>query len=287
MSKNRYDGILGALYGFAIGDAMGATTEFMDEHQIKAKYGQVDNIIGGGWLKVEAGQVTDDTQMTMCVIDAIMSQSGKCNGEILRQIAWNFVKWYQSKPLDIGNACARGIQNLLHGGTTVNKDDAALGNGSLMRALPLALMGNNFWELNVMQGKITHNNNRCGSVIHTYHNTINEILDTNEVVPVNTPVDKLGMCKMQPTGHILNTFNNAIYWSAKPTIEECIIGAVNHGGDSDTIAAISGSLSGARLGFSAIPEKWILGLNMEVRSALETFADYTYQYYLLKKSKIN
>ena len=63
MSKNRYDGILGALYGFAIGDAMGATTEFMDEHQIKAKYGQVDNIVGGGWLKLEAGQVTDDTQI--------------------------------------------------------------------------------------------------------------------------------------------------------------------------------------------------------------------------------
>ena len=43
--------IKGALYGFAIGDAMGATTEFMSEDSIKAKYGKVKNIIGGGWVE--------------------------------------------------------------------------------------------------------------------------------------------------------------------------------------------------------------------------------------------
>ena len=39
--------IKGALYGFAIGDAMGATTEFMTEASIKAQHGKVKNIIGG------------------------------------------------------------------------------------------------------------------------------------------------------------------------------------------------------------------------------------------------
>ena len=32
--------IAGSVYGFAIGDAMGATTEFMHPHEIKAKYGK-------------------------------------------------------------------------------------------------------------------------------------------------------------------------------------------------------------------------------------------------------
>lgn len=36
MIKNK---IAGALYGFAIGDAMGATTEFMSREQIEEQYG--------------------------------------------------------------------------------------------------------------------------------------------------------------------------------------------------------------------------------------------------------
>lgn len=46
ISKNK---IAGAVYGFAIGDAMGATTEFMTHEQIRKVYGKVTNIIGGGW----------------------------------------------------------------------------------------------------------------------------------------------------------------------------------------------------------------------------------------------
>lgn len=65
--------IAGAMYGFAIGDAMGATTEFMNPTEIKKKYGKVTDIIGGGWLNLKAGEVTDDTQMTMCVIEAVMN----------------------------------------------------------------------------------------------------------------------------------------------------------------------------------------------------------------------
>ena len=44
----------------------------MSEEQIKRKFGEVTDIIGGGWLNLEAGEVTDDTQMTMCVMNALM-----------------------------------------------------------------------------------------------------------------------------------------------------------------------------------------------------------------------
>ena len=72
MSISKKSKIAGAVFGFAIGDAMGATTEFMTDSQIKNKYGQVTEIVGGGWLNLKAGQVTDDTQMTICVMDALM-----------------------------------------------------------------------------------------------------------------------------------------------------------------------------------------------------------------------
>ena len=52
--KNR---LKGALYGFAIGDAMGATTEFMSEDKIKSEYGKLTDIVGGGWLDlIEIGR---------------------------------------------------------------------------------------------------------------------------------------------------------------------------------------------------------------------------------------
>lgn len=275
MSKNRYDGILGALYGFAIGDAMGATTEFMDERQIKAKYGQVDNIIGGGWLNLQRGQVTDDTQMTMCIMDAIKISSTKFGFE--RSVIRNFINWYSDNPVDIGNQCAKGIRSLMCG-TELHPDDNACGNGSLMRALPCALLGNLDW--NITQGNLTHPSSLCTNAIMTYHKLIVDMVYGTDFqfAPYTENL-------MEPTGYVVNTLNNAVYWLNVGSFEDCIIGSVNNGGDSDTIAAISGSLSGARLGFSTIPEKWILGLNADVRSALETFADYAYQYYLLKSPK--
>lgn len=57
--------IKGALFGFAIGDALGATTEFLTKDEIKQKYGLVKEIVGGGWLNLARGETTDDTDMTL------------------------------------------------------------------------------------------------------------------------------------------------------------------------------------------------------------------------------
>ena len=46
--------------------------------------------------------------------------------------------------------------------------------------------------------------------------------------------------------------------------------AVNHGGDSDSTGAIAGSLMGARLGDDAIPERWLVEL--ELRPVLDRMA---------------
>lgn len=66
------DHIAGAVYGFAVGDSAGATTEFMTKEQIHDQYGEVTKQLGGGRLDVKPGEVTDDTQMMMCVMEALM-----------------------------------------------------------------------------------------------------------------------------------------------------------------------------------------------------------------------
>ena len=41
------DKMKGALFGLAIGDALGGTTEFLTKAEIERKYGLVEGIIGG------------------------------------------------------------------------------------------------------------------------------------------------------------------------------------------------------------------------------------------------
>lgn len=257
--------IAGAVYGFAIGDAMGATTEFMTDTQIKMHYGVVDEIIGGGWLGLEPGEVTDDTQMSMCVMDALMHEK-----EIFKENCMNnFIKWYKTEPKDIGCQCLKGITYYIENNVLIPIDKNALGNGSLMRALPCALLNES--ELNVLQGMLTHNNLTCSQVILEYTRLIQGLLYNDFYLYNVNPL-------LEPTGCIINTFNNALYWANERSFERAIIGAVNHGGDADTIAAITGSIAGAKFGFEYIPKRWIYGLSPSVKKDLEKFIKFVFSY---------
>ncbi len=72
------DRALGAYLGLAIGDALGATVEFMTPREIVAKHGVHRQMIGGGWLKLAPGQVTDDTTMSLALGKAILDANGWC-----------------------------------------------------------------------------------------------------------------------------------------------------------------------------------------------------------------
>lgn len=265
-TKKMKSKIAGAVYGFAIGDAMGATTEFMSAEQIEKRYGRVVDIIGGGWLCLKPGEVTDDTQMMMCVMDAAMASGGDLDA-FRKFCIDNFIEWYKNNPPDVGGQCARGIQALQIG--TMAGSTTSAGNGSLMRALPCALLG---WkEHNFTQGVLTHLNKECVNAISWYHNAIQETLNgTRKWESFKHP----GECLKQPTGYVKNTFINAMIWASEATFGRCIIGAVNHGGDADTIAAIAGGLSGARFGYEAIPQKWIDKLDPQVKTKLDEFIEF-------------
>lgn len=273
--KLNKNGIAGAIYGFAIGDAMGATTEFMSEEQIKRKFGKVTDIIGGGWLNLEAGEVTDDTQMTMCVMNALMRTLGE-NDPLgyffMMECRREFIKWYKSGPKDVGGQCSKAINYMMSGEMRAYPDKQALGNGSLMRAMPCALLNNRL--LNELQGRMTHNNQECSWIIQDYSRLIQDYLK-GIYSNISTCTIK-GL--LEPSGYIKNTFNNAVYWSCQKSFEEAIIGAVNHGGDADTIAAIAGSLAGAKFGYDAIPKRWINQLNSETKEFLEKFKNFVFTY---------
>ena len=269
MNTKMRDKITGAVYGFAIGDAMGATTEFMTFDQIKRKYGQVTDIIGGGWLNLAPGEITDDTQMTMCVMSAIMRKPQNV-GEFKKFCSENFIIWLQSKPKDVGSRCLSSICRL-ESGHEIPVNENALGNGSLMRAMPLAILDLPY--LNIVQGALTHNNYVCSDIISEYTRLLQNYLNNKD----NNLYIRKAKGLLVPSGCIVNTFNNSIYWSSKNSFKDAILGAVNHGGDADTIAAITGSLAGAKFGVNAIPDKWINVLNDDVKEFLNKFINFTFE----------
>lgn len=262
--------IAGAMYGFAIGDAMGATTEFMSEEQIQKKYGKVTDIIGGGWLDLKPGNVTDDTEMMFCVIEALTptTLNEPMGYHFMRACRNRFIRWFNNHPKDVGGQCSKAIRDMMHGKLAAHRDEAALGNGSLMRALPCAILDRLF--LNIAQGRLTHNNSGCTECIEIYHKNIVRLLYNTALRALDRPKEL-----MEPTGCVRNTLNNALYWAShSTTFEEAIVGAVNHGGDADTIAALTGGLAGARFGFETIPTKWVAVLDPDVKAKLDAFIDY-------------
>lgn len=272
------DKLKGALYAAALGDAMGATTELMNEDEIKEKYGVVDDLIGGGWLCLKAGKVTDDTKMSLCIMRVLM----KIGIEKLKNIDLNvfkkdvtdeFLNWFDTNPKDIGKQCKSALSFYKRTNKYIEVDDSALGNGSLMRALPCALLNiENSYALNVAQGEITHNNKVCSDILIKYTDIIK-----NNIFSKDIKLEKRKLLK--PSGYIVNTFNNAIYFASKKTFRECILSSVNHGGDADTISSIASSICASRVGFSVIDKKWIDKLDVDVKKVLDKFLEFVLKTY--------
>lgn len=276
--------IKGSLYGFVIGDAMGATTEFRDTGYIKKNYGVVSDIIGGGVFKLQAGKGTDDTQMTLCVCEAIKhaNEKVKNNKEIFDELVLdrccsNFVHWFVTDGLGCGRCCYESIMNNMYANSykswiksnvepeTMPDKKRRLGNGSLMRTMPIILSGQSE-DLAILQGRLTHNNIQCDTAISVYYNNMEKLLYEN---CFNNISDML----FEPTGHVINTLNNSLYHVQKTeSFDEAIIQAVNNGGDADTIAAITGSLAGALYGYNAIPKRWIEQLDVDVKNQIDEYA---------------
>lgn len=274
MKKNQ---IKGALYGFAVGDVLGCTTEFMTESYVKQTYGTHKNIIGGGYLHWNKGDVTDDTDLMLCVGRAYM----KGKEEFLDECVKEFSAWFSTNPRDVGGCCA-DVMNNCNGKTPLewkeysalkqrlqNRDD--LGNGSLMRALVPALCEN--YDAAIDQGRLTHNNYVCTKEITMYIAILNILAIDESILPVVHDEEP------DPTGHVSDTLNCALYALGKyNSFEDTLIHVVNRGGDADTIGAITGSLAGVKYGYDAIPERWVNALHKETKEELDELAEYTYNH---------
>jgi len=267
-----------AYLGLAIGDALGATLEFMTPREIAVQHGVHREITGGGWLRLKPGMVTDDTTMSLALGEAILARKAIEP----QSIGKYFDQWMRNKPVDIGNTVRRGILHFRKTGETavpLNEHDA--GNGACMRTLPIALATLGKDEETVMQAvkaqaHVTHNNPVSDAGTYCVVRMVQMALQGTTLAqlrhgPVHHLLEQNGEFVFRrkrreenPSGYIVHTLRAVLSaFFDTDTFEDCLVDVVNRGGDADTTGAIAGMIAGAFYGMDGIPKRWLKKLDSE------------------------
>jgi len=275
----------GCLLGALVGDAAGATLEFLDEVPSRDDVKRALGMVGGGYWRTAPGQITDDGEMALCLARALAGSSTFP----IEKIACEYLKWYQSLPFDMGKTTAAGVEGGLrasagsvHRGMwkAAEQHAESKANGALMRAAPLGIWG---WRLSEdelaaaasEESRLTHANPVCQAASAVYCLAIRHLmlhprdsrgafetaqqwtgrLGNVEVVEwlglAEQGVDvgyspHPGFVKYGFVHAFRHLLNESSYLAA---LAETLLG----GGDTDTNACIVGGMIGALHGVEAIP----------------------------------
>lgn len=268
----------------ALGDALGATVEFMTAGEIRAAHGVHRELTGGGWLRLKPGQVTDDTEMSLAMARAVAAAGGWST----EAVADAFAAWLRGRPADVGSTCRAGIRRWMLEGTLEGRPGAwDAGNGAAMRMLPVALLtlGDDaaLQRLAVAQGHLTHHHPlsdaACllvGRLVHgaCLGRSMGWLRGCAEAAAGEEP--RLGFAPYRglATGYVADTMQTVLHHLfATDGFEACLTAVVNQGGDADTTGAIAGAIAGAWYGPAALPARWLRRLDRGLVAELGRLAD--------------
>lgn len=304
--------IRGAFLGAVVGDALGGPVESLSAAEIKDKFGIIREMTGGGWLGLEPGEWTDDTEMTLDVARGILSNPAYP----LEEIGHNFLRWFQSGPKDIGRTTRESLLNYMKFGNwreaarmtaqTLNKMDS---NGGLMRTLPVTFgYWNDMqtiakWSAEIcMMTHYSHDSATCcifynilvrlaaqgGSKRSMVSRSLEltdgfckemNILPTKFFWHMIKSVQK-GSSPTLPRGNALDTLAASVQsFLDTESFEEALTEVVNRGEDTDTAGCITGGLAGAYYGYSKIPSRWlnVLKKRSDIDNVVQGYLSYLKQ----------
>ncbi|WP_374604330.1 ADP-ribosyl-[dinitrogen reductase] hydrolase [Niveibacterium sp.] len=275
----------GAMLGLALGDALGATVEFMTPREIRALYGCHAQIRGGGWLRLPPGQVTDDTTMAFAVAETLLASPDPAPADFARA----FDAWMRSKPVDIGNTVRRGVMRFRRTGEACVPPSDDAGNGATMRCAPIAiaLLGappETIRRIALSQARVTHHNPLTDAATLFVvgmiqagilgHGIRGVIARAHALVKAYPSFHFRAKPQSNPTGYIVDTMRVVLQSiDITDSFESALIDVVNRGGDADTTGAITGAILGAMYGESALPLHWLSALRPDVATHCRRYAD--------------
>jgi ADP-ribosylglycohydrolase len=138
---------LGALYGLAIGDALGMPTQLLSHDQVGTHFGRIDGFreappdhrIAAG---LPAGSITNDTEQALLLTDALLAGGGHVDSEDLarRLLAWA-ERARERGSLDLlGPSTSAAVTALVADGPLDVFGRSAATNGAAMRITPVGLV---------------------------------------------------------------------------------------------------------------------------------------------------
>lgn len=285
------DSFMGCIYGQAIGDALGLGTEGMTDEDIAWKYPEglrnyrqiIQDSHRSRW---KIGDWTDDTDMMLCIAEAVVEDKGVNYSNI----AHHFKMWANGEPMGIGCNTYKVLKQKNYTESPFeasemvwdmsHRDSAA--NGGLMRTSVVGLFPKMNIEIAENICRLTHYDPRCvgscaivshlihaivyGEAIPSYQEMQRMSLAYDERIPeyiydayFENDINRL--MNDECMGYTLVTLSVALwtYWHAA-SFEEGLLAVVNAGGDADTNAAVACAILGAKYGYKAIPQEYIEGL---------------------------
>lgn len=294
MIRNR---IYGALYGGCIGDALGVRYEFLNKIDVN-RIIDIDitnnngdlTILGGGPFNLEPGQVSDDSELMLCLLH-MFSVNKKYNQTM---VIAEYHKWFSSSPPDIGKTIKRALQNQNVLETSKQYNQHSLSNGVLMRICPVAIYGVNISDKELyntvcLESDITHPNDFVKECVYVYCLAIKYIIkgnsldfvknlllssikDTRLLNILNDSFKFAEPCRIMENkeelleyaesrkymGYIGMALQSAFYELFNGTsFRTSLINIIKRGGDTDTNGCIAGYLLGAYYGYKNLDKDWL------------------------------
>lgn len=269
----------GSLLGLAVGDALGAHFEGQSPEYIADRYQSADRLIH----EPPSGEIwyTDDTQMMIGVAETLIARGSIEEEEICERFAANYVpqRGYGRGARVILEAMVEGQD---HRYLAANHfPGGSLGNGAAMRVAPVGLMfrhaEDQLWEQARLSALPTHvhplgvegaqllalavgfasRSERIGR--ESFLNTLAGRCVSMEYsgplrrsARLSDPRD-LGLMGngIEATSSVVTAI--ASFAMTPRSYKQTIGNVILLGGDTDTIAAMAGAISGAYLGVDAIP----------------------------------
>ncbi|MBL9005499.1 MAG: O-acetyl-ADP-ribose deacetylase [Myxococcales bacterium] len=283
--------VRGALWGAIVGDALGVPVEF----KLRSVLDQapVRDLQGYGTYKVPPGTWSEDSTLLLCTLYSLLQQ--RLDLADLAQRFVRFLDHAYMTPtgqvFDISSVTATAIGRMRSG---VPPEEAGsesdTDNGPLSRVLPLALRfpreSDSTLALYAQRAAtLTHRHSRvqigCGyyAVLtkalldgespHGGYRRANQFArayyDSSRYAEelqhyhrlLDGRIELLARDQVQSSGQVVQTLEAGV-WCLLSTqsYEDAVLRAVNLGGDTDTIASVTGGLAGLCYGVSAIPEPW-------------------------------
>lgn len=274
------DKFKGCLVGLACGDALGGPVEAIPgPAKLPERKHLQTEMTGGGFFKLMPGQITDDTDMALCLATSLVEKKHSDPADVAKR----YLAWYLDNPIGTGKTIETAME-ALKGGMSWDRAAASelgiksKGNGSLMRCAPIAMASFKHEKLlrerSYYDSCITHMHQDCIDAVVFVNLMIAAMLQGEDhLVAYIQAVDKLDdwstlhfscskvlrMSVEERNRHpsVISTLLHALHsLLTTNSFEEALVKSVNLGGDADTIGAVTGALAGACYGERQIPERW-------------------------------